>query len=137
MRTSRIECTVLRNKSGLSRKIHPRYELIYAHSNKFILAAQKINTVGSAHYIITMDPSNMNKNTTGYLGKVRSNNAGTEYNLFSGGENPSTTQILEFVRAQLAAVQYVSLRKNKKIGTIRFRYHATTKNECINSCNSQ
>ena len=70
--------------------------------------------IGSAHYTISMDSSNLSKNSPGYLGKVRSDNVGTEYNLFSEGENPATTQIPELVRNQLLAVQYVYAIDNNR-----------------------
>lgn len=95
--------------------MYPRYELYYSHNNKFLLAAQKMNLVGSAHYIITMDSSSMSKKIPGYLGKVRSENERTEYNLFSDGENPNITQTPELVRKQLAAIKFVI--NNINIGT--------------------
>ena len=66
-----------------------------------------MNAIGSAHYLITTDPSNLTKKSTGYLGKIRSENFGIEYNLFDHGENPETTKIPEKVRNQLGAVYYV------------------------------
>jgi len=88
--------------------MYPRYDLLYLQNKKFLLAAQKVNLLGSSYYIITMDSSKISKKIPGYLGKVRSDNAGTEYNLFSEGDNPNNTQIPELVRKQLVAVQFVS-----------------------------
>lgn len=109
MHNTRMECTVIRNRTGISRRMYPRYELIYSQNNKFLLAAQKVNLIGSAHYTITMDSSSASKKIPAYLGKVRSDSAGTEYNLFSEGENPASTQVPELVRNQLLAIQFVSL----------------------------
>jgi len=78
-----------------------------SNNQKFLLAGQKMNMLGSAHYIITLDQIDMTKKSPGYLGKVRSDSTGTEYNLFDVGENPSTGAIPEKIRNQHAAVYYV------------------------------
>ena len=66
-----------------------------------------MNLIGSAHYVISMDKNNISKEALGYLGKIRSENSGTEYNLYNEGENPVNTQIPEIVRNKLAAIQFV------------------------------
>eukprot|EP00826_Nyctotherus_ovalis_P026221 TRINITY_DN2049_c0_g2_i1.p5 TRINITY_DN2049_c0_g2~~TRINITY_DN2049_c0_g2_i1.p5 ORF type:complete len:128 (+),score=36.85 TRINITY_DN2049_c0_g2_i1:878-1261(+) len=105
----KLECTITRNKSGFTKKIYPVYTLTHSQSGKFLLAAQKMNMLRSAHYLITMDSANRNKHSPGYVGKLRSDNSGVEYNLFDTGENPRSVKELERVRNQLAAVYYVVL----------------------------
>lgn len=80
---------------------------MYSQDIKFILTSQKKNVVTQAHYLITMDPNNVSKKATGYLGKLRGYKVGTEYNLYDAGDNPKTTQVSEYVRNQLAAIKYV------------------------------
>lgn len=79
-----------------------------SNTQDFLLSAQKMTMVGSAHYIITTDQHNMTRKTEGYLGKVRSDVAGHEYNLFGVGENPSKGLGPERTRNQLAGIFYVS-----------------------------
>jgi len=66
-----------------------------------------MNMLGSAHYIISLEQVDMTKKAPGYLGKVRADSTGTEYNVFDHGENPSGGFPIERVRAQLGAVYYV------------------------------
>ncbi len=97
----------MRNKSGFSKKFYPRYELYVSGTHRFIMAAQKMQIMRSAHYSITVDPKVMDKKAPGYLGKLRSNLMGTEFNMFSQGENPASGVPQEQVRAQHGAVVYV------------------------------
>ena len=71
------------------------------------MGGQKMNTVGSAHYTVTLETEDMTKKGPGYLGKVRSDGSGTEYNLFDHGENPGAGFTMERVRNQFAGVYYV------------------------------
>ena len=103
-----IECNIIRDKTGLKHKIYPRYELIYSTAKEFILASQKMNALTSAHYNITMDRTSMKKESPGYLGKLRAYKSGTEYNIYSDGDNPKDTQIPECVRDKLGSIEYVN-----------------------------
>eukprot|EP00826_Nyctotherus_ovalis_P056563 TRINITY_DN7664_c0_g1_i8.p2 TRINITY_DN7664_c0_g1~~TRINITY_DN7664_c0_g1_i8.p2 ORF type:complete len:121 (-),score=33.55 TRINITY_DN7664_c0_g1_i8:567-929(-) len=103
----KLEFVVRRDRAGLSKKMYPRYDLTLASNSMFILAAQKMNMVGTAHYNITTEWDNMDKSTPGYLGKVRADIAGLEYNIFGVGENPSTGYPEQMIREQLGAVYYV------------------------------
>ena len=111
----KLECTIYRDKSGISKKMYPQYDLITSNGKHFLVSAKKMNMVGSAHYVITLDEHEMKRQSSGFLGKVRSNGSGTEYNLFGIGENPSKGLPPEQTRNQLAAVYYVCLYNN--IGT--------------------
>eukprot|EP01022_Parablepharisma_sp_SALTPOND_P020104 TRINITY_DN3569_c0_g1_i1.p2 TRINITY_DN3569_c0_g1~~TRINITY_DN3569_c0_g1_i1.p2 ORF type:complete len:198 (+),score=12.16 TRINITY_DN3569_c0_g1_i1:1106-1699(+) len=94
--------------------MYPRYNLVMSNNQKFLLASQKMNMLGSAHYIITMEQMDMTKKAPGYLGKVRSDSAGTEYNIYDRGENPSSGLPYERVRNQLAAVYYEQTASGNK-----------------------
>jgi len=50
----------------------------------------------------------LEKKSSGYLGKVRSNFLGTEFHLYDTGENPKKAKSLEKIRTQLGAVIYES-----------------------------
>ena len=104
---NKLECTIIRDKSGFTKKIYPVYKLTHCQSNKFLLSSQKMNMVRSAHYVISMDETNITKTSPGYLGKIRSDNSGIEYNLYDKGENPASVKIPEQVRDQYAGIFYV------------------------------
>jgi hypothetical protein len=100
----RLECTIERNK-----RIYPRYRLVTTQGNIFLLVAQNMSVVGSAHYAITLNECEIKRKSPGFLGKVRSNIKETEYNLFGPGENPDKGLPPDQIRCQYGAVYYVCL----------------------------
>ena len=60
----------------------------------------------SAYYLITADHNFLKRKSPGYIGKVRSNFRGTEYNVFGQGENPHSGLPIDHVRSQQAAISY-------------------------------
>lgn len=55
--------------------------------NKFLLSAKKRAANKTSNYLISTDPENMNKNSTTYLGKLRSNFLGTEFYIYNEGQS--------------------------------------------------
>jgi len=57
-----------------------------------------------------MDKNKFDKKSVSYLGKVRSNFLGTEFNIFDTGENPKDVKANKFssIRKELCAVIYES-----------------------------
>lgn len=101
-----------------------------------------MNAFGSAHYVITLDLdeidsmklfNNIGKKTGGYLGKVRSNAQGTEYNLFGPGENPNKGLSADKTRDQFAGVFYVS--QYLQIGAYAWQNERTPQNQCAHTRN--
>lgn len=113
-----LQCSVSRDKSGLSRKMYPKYDMFLSGSQRFLITGLKMNMMGSAHYIISLDQDASSKDSAGYLGKVRSDKSGKEYNFFDKGENPGAGFSIDRIRNQYGAVFYVFLldifyRKNQ------------------------
>lgn len=102
-----LECTVQRDRSGISKKLYPRYNLALSADAAFLLAAQKVSVMGSAHYIITMGQAETTRKEPGYMGKLRSIKADAEYSLFGPGENPEKHLPPEQTRNEHAAIVYV------------------------------
>eukprot|EP00826_Nyctotherus_ovalis_P064637 TRINITY_DN9486_c0_g3_i1.p1 TRINITY_DN9486_c0_g3~~TRINITY_DN9486_c0_g3_i1.p1 ORF type:complete len:285 (+),score=37.98 TRINITY_DN9486_c0_g3_i1:655-1509(+) len=102
-----LECTVQRDRSGVSKKLYPRYNLVLSADFAFLLAAQKMSMMGSAHYIITMGRTETTRKEPGYIGKLRSIKADAEYSLFGPGENPEKHLPPEQIRNEHAAIVYV------------------------------
>jgi tubby-related protein 1 len=100
-------CSILRDKSGFSKKFYPKYDMFLSNTPTHLISGQKMQLMRSAHYVISLEREDMRKEAAGYLGKVRSNLVGTEFNFFDKGENPSTGLAPERVRNQLGAVLYV------------------------------
>ena len=110
--------------------MYPRYNLLTSGSQKFLLVAQKMNIVGTAHYIITTNQREMTRMSEGYVGKLRSDTSGNEYNLFGVGENPDKGLTPEKTRNQLAGIYYVN--SMQMIGTYK-HFTITKKNGCCYS----
>jgi len=85
--------------------VYPEYELRL--DSKLLLAAKKMNTIGSAHYMIAMNKDSITKDASSYLGKVRGGNSEMEYNIFDSGENPAKHVPYTMIRTQLGGVYYV------------------------------
>ena len=86
-RIGQVRTTISRAKSGLS-MLWPKYTLNLSDTNKFLLAGKKKSGSATSKYVISSDPNQMEKSTSGYLGKVRSNFLGTEFSIFDNGKGP-------------------------------------------------
>ena len=82
-----VQCTIVRSKSGFDR-VFPKYTLSLSNGNKYLLTGKKRGMNSTSNYMITIETKKFEKDTKGYLGKVRSNFLGTEFYLFDGKENP-------------------------------------------------
>jgi tubby-related protein 1 len=47
-----------------------------------------------------------NKNSDSYIGKLRSNFIGTEFNIYNSGKNPKNSSNFDQVRHQLGSIVY-------------------------------
>ncbi len=102
-----LECTVRRDTSGLAQKMYPKYELVLSGSYKHVLTAKRVSFVRSSHYVITIGACDFVRSSPECLGKLRSNSAGTEYNVFDHGENPDSSYPLSKIRTQLGSIIFV------------------------------
>ena len=85
----------------------PKYTLNLSDSNKFLLVGKKKSGSTTSKYVISSDQSQVEKSPQGYLGKVRSNFLGTEFQIFDNGKgakkaDPSKNNL----RTQQGVVQY-------------------------------
>lgn len=104
---SLIQCTIKRDKSGLTKKLYPKYDMIFSDNDIFIMTGQKMQLMRSAHYVVTLEKETMIKKAPGYLGKLRSNLGGAEFNIFDKGDNPSSQKSKSLIRNQHGAITYV------------------------------
>jgi len=105
-RIGQVRTTISRVKSGLS-MLWPKYTLNLSDSNKFLLAGKKKSGSATSKYVISSNSNQMEKNSGGYLGKVRSNFLGTEFAIFDNGKGPKKAeQQKNNLRTQQGVVQY-------------------------------
>lgn len=100
-----VQCTITRSKSGFDR-LFPKYTLSLSCGNKYLLTGKKRGMNSTSNYMITIEQKKFEKESNGYLGKVRSNFLGTEFYLFDSKENPKKVDDKEEARNQYGVVQY-------------------------------
>ena len=71
-----------------------------------MLTGKKRSFQTTSNYMITIDQQKFEKDNNSYLGKVRSNFLGTEFEIFDSRENPKKTSGSEEGRRQYGVVQY-------------------------------
>lgn len=108
-----VQCYIQRHKSGLN-KLYPVYHLYMKKGDKFLLAAKKRAKQRTSNYLISMKKGDMSRTSENFLGKLRSNFVGTEFNVYDHGINPKEVDSKAAkngsvsVREELAMVTYAS-----------------------------
>ncbi|XP_068614511.1 tubby protein homolog [Brachionichthys hirsutus] len=113
-RDATIQCRVTRDRRGMEKGIYPTY---YLHMEKedgkrvFLMAGRKRKKCKTSNYLISTDPTNLSRDTSCYIGKLRSNVLGTKFTVYDSGENPEKKPYIkecESVRQELAAICYAT-----------------------------
>ncbi|KAL0984313.1 hypothetical protein UPYG_G00139820 [Umbra pygmaea] len=111
-RDTTIQCRITRDRRGVEKGMYPTY---YLHMEKedgkrvFLMAGRKRKKCKTSNYLISIDPTELSRDTDSYIGKLRSNVLGTKFTVFDGGENPDKKPFVkqcESVRQELAAICY-------------------------------
>jgi tubby-related protein 1 len=71
------------------------------------MSAKKRSINRTSNYLISYKKDELKKNSLYYLGKLRSNFMGTEFNIYDHGENPKKTKDAQRVREHLGVILYV------------------------------
>ena len=87
--------------------------LYLKESDTFLLAAKKRSAIGNktANYLISIDKDDLSRKSDNYVGKLRSNMLGTEFNVYDNGVNPNSgdaTAGSNKIRQELGLVLYAS-----------------------------
>ncbi|XP_038846311.1 tubby protein [Salvelinus namaycush] len=111
-RDTTIQCRITRDRRGVEKGMYPTY---YLHMEKedgkrvFLMAGRKRKKCKTSNYLISIDPTELSRDTDSYIGKLRSNVLGTKFTVFDGGDNPDKKPFVkecESVRQELAAICY-------------------------------
>lgn len=103
-----FQCYILRNKKGLKNKLYPTYEsYMSGEGERFLMAARKRTKNKTSNYLISMDKNEQEKESPGYIGKVRSNFVGTEFVGYDRGCNPAELGGVEGLAASSASAAAV------------------------------
>lgn len=82
-----VQCKIIRNKSGTN-KLFPTYTLYLKEGDRFLMTSKKRPNNKTSNYLLSMGEGDLNREGPNYLGKLRSNFVGTEFQIFDNGENP-------------------------------------------------
>jgi len=109
-----IQCRIIRERSGISTKLHPKYTM-ESDSGMFLMTAQKQVKNKTSNYAVSMCKGSVGKDNEGFLGKLRSDFLGIEWVAYGQGLNPSkadpkmpTAHAIQHVREELVAIQYTA-----------------------------
>ncbi|CAL8305076.1 unnamed protein product [Lota lota] len=127
-RDQTLQCRITRDRRGVEKGMYPTY---YLHMEKedgkrvFLMAGRKRKKCKTSNYLISIDPTDLSRDTHSYIGKLRSNVLGTKFTVYDGGENPEKKPFIkecESVRQELAAICYeknvLGLRGPRKMTVI-------------------
>ncbi|XP_077565399.1 tubby-related protein 3 isoform X3 [Stigmatopora nigra] len=107
-----VRCRITRDNKGMDRNFYPTY---YMHMEKedskkvFLLAGRKRKYSKTAHYLISVDPTDLSREGESFIGKLRSNLFGTKFTVYNNGTNPFKNQAAaedSSTRQELAAIHY-------------------------------
>lgn len=109
-----LRCYVTRERTAFM-KLFPKYYLFLEHANTFLMSARKRKKNRSSNYLLSLDPDDLNRVSSNYFGKVRSNFVGTEFTIYDKGESPKNMNSSNRdVRLQLGCILYVCDLNPKK-----------------------
>lgn len=91
--------------------MYPVYSLYMKEGDRFLLAARKRSGQKTSNYIISNDADDLERDSSSFMGKLRSNFIGTEFVVYDNGANPkemkkSSNKLR--LRQEIAIVNYVS-----------------------------
>lgn len=65
---------------------------------KYLCSGKKQGLNKTSNYSISLSKDNFKKNSEVFIGKLRSNFLGTEFNIYNNGENPKKAKNIDRVR---------------------------------------
>jgi tubby-related protein 1 len=98
-----LQCCLRRDTSDVS---STTYSLYISNTFKHLLSARKKAFCATSNYALSTDKTDFDANSKSYMGKVRSNFLGTQFNGYSKGTNPDKATDQSTVRANIVTVNY-------------------------------
>lgn len=103
-----VQCSIKRNRSGTN-KLFPEYAVYMKEGDRFLMCSKKRPNNKTSNYLISMGEGDLKRNSKNYIGKLRANFAGTEFQVFDSGKNPSLIDMGGAAeRSELGAVVYTA-----------------------------
>eukprot|EP01041_Mallomonas_annulata_P005420 gene5420-10846_t len=110
-----IQCFIDRDKGLLG--LYPTYRLYVepqqpGGKQKFVMSGKKNAQARTAYFNISTDTNPGDRGNDGSLGKVRGNNAGTQFVIFDGGLNPEKSTVPSSLRKEHGVFQFTFTADN-------------------------
>lgn len=103
-----VQCNITRTKTSLTG--HPVYSVYLKQDDVFLMCSKKRSKNKTSNYKICMTENDLSRDGSNYLGKLRSNFMGTEFQIFDNGhspkDEPETAQ--QEIRNELGGVTYAA-----------------------------
>ncbi len=103
-----VQCNITRTKTSLTG--HPVYSLYLKKDDTFLMCSKKRSKNKTSNYKICMTENDLSRDGDNYLGKLRSNFMGTEFQIFDNGHGPKDDPEdgEQELRNELGAVTYAA-----------------------------
>ena len=82
---------VIRVKGGILSQ--PKYTFFFERRDQFVLASRKRDHKQTSNYLLSTDPTDLDRNSDSFFAKVRSNFGGTEFVFYDSGEGDERSEI--------------------------------------------
>lgn len=86
-----VQCYIKRNRTGMN-KLYPIYSVYLKDEDRFLMSSRKRPNNKTSNYLVSMSEDDMSRDGGNYLGKLRSNFVGTEFQMFDDGFNPKDAE---------------------------------------------
>ena len=108
-----MQCYIRRDKSSSLK--NPAYSLYLKEDDVFLLTSRNRTKIQTSNYLISMAENDFDRQGPNYVGKLRSNMLGTEFQVFDDGYNPKDAEDAgggngqnQNIRKSLAVVVYAA-----------------------------
>ena len=100
-----LQCCIKRDKSGFG-VFYPQYDMYLSEECKYLMTGKKRSGSATSNYLISADRNDLEVDSPNYMGKVRSNFAGTYFDIFNDGCSPKKPEPHRKIRKLLSSVCY-------------------------------
>ncbi|KAF8387923.1 hypothetical protein HHK36_026585 [Tetracentron sinense] len=109
-RDSLLQCFIKRNRSAQTFHLYLGLTQALTDNGKFLLAARKCRRPTCTDYIISLDADDMSKESSSYIGKLRSNFLGTKFTIYDGQPPHAGATVTKSRSTRLVGLKQVSPR---------------------------
>ncbi|KAF5937299.1 hypothetical protein HYC85_024805, partial [Camellia sinensis] len=107
-RDSLVQCYIKRNRSTQTYHLYLSVNQASSDDGKFLLAARKCRRPTCTDYIISLNPDDVSKGSSTYIGKLRSNFLGTKFTIYDTQPPSAGAKVTKCRSTRLVGMKQVS-----------------------------